>query len=459
MAANRTRRARRLGTRSRQTLSAGAGTLLGNATGVLLPFLIVLQYGSGRITDGYFLATASASFVVLLTAATESVSVIWFARLRADESAGPEQAAAITAGLLRRSVLASVGLLVPVYLATAIVIVPNGGFSENSERDVLLLLLVLLPLPVAAAASSVLAAAHYAYGRFALATSTTGLRSLAALLCALGGRADLPLPVVAGALTLGELVRFAVLRRYAPCPQPGLRQLGRPAPLSGYWNLAVPSVLGMAIIGINPLVDKAVAAGIGASSITTLELAEKLFYVPTILFGGMIASVLASEWAGVHARTGSRRAVGVGYWQASRVILGAASAVAGLGVVVVLLLGPPAGRVLGIGDGDRFALVLAVYLIGLPAAFYVEVSGRLITTLGVNRILPWLAGSALVVNVVLDLIGRALFGLVGIAMATTIIRVGSGLTMAWWLRRTFAQEAASEVAPASRPVGERTTDA
>lgn len=448
---------RRLGSRGRQTLSAGAGTLLGNATGVLLPFLITLQYGSGRITDGYFLATASASFVVLLTAATESVSVVFFARLRAGQDAtggqAPElPAASVTAGLMRRSALCALALLVPVYLVTATVIVPNGGFSENSERDVLLLLLVLLPLPLAASASSVVAASHYAYGRFALATSTTGLRSLSALLCVLGGRAHLPLALVASALTVGELVRFAVLRRYAPCRQPSLLALTRAAPLAGFWRIAVPSVLGMAIIGVNPLVDKAVSAGIGSSSITTLELAEKLFYVPTILFGGMIASVLASEWASVHAQTGSRRAVGVSYWRAQRWILGASAAAAALAILVVAALGPAAGRYLGMDDGARFALVLAVYLTGLPAAFFVEVSGRLITTLGVNKILPWLASVALVVNLGLDLLGRELFGLVGIAMATTVVRVGSGVTMAWWLRRSFAQEPpVSPAAPEGTP--------
>ncbi len=436
----------RLGSRAKQTLSAGAGTVLGNATGVLLPFLITVQYGSGRVTDGYFLATASASFVVLLTSATESVSVIFFAQLRAalggtGDAPGQDPAAVVT-GLLRRSAACSVALLVPVYLATALVIIPHGGFAENRQRDVLLLLLVLAPLPLAASASSVLAASHYAYGRFALATSTTGLRSLAALVCLLGGRADLPLPLVASALTAGEVVRFFVLRRYSPVPQPSLARLLRGAPLAGFWRTAVPSVLGMAIIGVNPLVDKAVAAGTGASGITTLELAEKLFYVPTILFGGMIASVLSAEWASVHAQTGSRRVVGTSYWRAQRVILSASTALAVLAIVVVALLGPWAARLLGMPDEAQFALVLSVYLAGLPAAFFVEVSGRLITTLRVNRILPWLASSALVVNLGLDLLGRELFGLVGIAMATTVIRVGTGVTMAWWLRRTFALEPA-----------------
>lgn len=451
--------AARLGARTRQTLSAGAGTLLGNATGVLLPFLITIHYGSGRVTDGYFLATASASFVVLLTSATESVSVIYFARLRArDGFVGRDEANAdldppldpgLVAGqLLRRSALCSALLLVPVYLATAFFIVPNGGFAELDERSILQLLLVLTPLPIAAAASSVLSASHYAHGRFALATSTTGLRSLAALLVVFGGRSHLPLAFVASALTVGELVRFGLLLRYLPSARPRLRDIVTGSPLEGFWRTAVPSLLGMAIIGVNPLVDKAVAAGTGAASITTLELAEKLFYVPTILFGGMIASVLSSEWATLHARTGSRREVGVSYWRAQRVVLGGAFALTALALAVVGLFGAAAGRLIGMDDGRQFAIVLAVYLTGLPAAFFVEVSGRLITTLRVNVILPWLAGSALIVNIVLDLAGRALFGLAGIALATTLVRIGSALTMAWWLRRTFAQEPAPPPRPA-----------
>ncbi len=451
----------RLGARTRQTLSAGAGTLLGNATGVLLPFLITIHYGSGRVTDGYFLATASASFVVLLTSATESVSVIYFARLRARNSSAdrdeadvsaeaPRDARVVAGQLLRRSALCSALLLLPVYLATAVFIVPNGGFGELDQRSILQLLLVLTPLPIAAAASSVLAASHYAHGRFALATSTTGLRSLAALLCVFGGREHLPLALVASALTAGEIVRFGLLLRYLPSARPRLRDVLTQVPLQGFWRTAVPSLLGMAIIGVNPLVDKAIAAGTGPAGITTLELAEKLFYVPTILFGGMIASVLSSEWASLHARTGSRRAVGISYWRAQRLVLGGAFAVTALAMAVVALGGQAAGRLIGMEDSRQFAIVLAVYLAGLPAAFFVEVSGRLITTLRVNVILPWLAGSALVLNVVLDLAGRALFGLAGIALATTLVRIGSALAMAWWLRRTFAQEPEAVTSSASQ---------
>lgn len=433
------RLAGRLGVRGRQTLSAGAGTLLGNVTGVVLPFAITLVYGSGRVTDGYFLAAASANFVVILMVAIESVCVPYYARVRVDEGAG---GAALAGKLLRRSFWASSAMVALAYLATALVVVPHGGLSPTERHRVLVLLLVLAPLPVVAALSSVLASAHYAYGRFGLPTATQALRSAAALLCVLGGELGLPLVVAAGALTVGELVRMVVLLVRLPCPRPSLADVLHRGPLDGYWSTALPSVLSMVIVGVNPVIDKAVAAGTGPSGITTLELAEKLFYVPTILFGGMIASVLSSEWASVYVRTGSRRAVAPQFWRAQRVVLGAAGGLTAVGVLAVLLVGPAAGRALGLHDGRQFTAVLCLYLVGLPAAFFIEVSGRLITTLRVNKVLPWVSSLALVLNLVLDLAGRAVLGLSGIALSTSLVRASAALVMAWWVVRQFARDPA-----------------
>lgn len=427
----------RLGTRGRQTLSAGAGTLLGNVSGVVLPFAITVVYGSGRVTDGYFLAAASANFVVILMVAVESVCVPYYAKVRADDGAG---GAELAGRLLRRSFAAAAALVALAYTATALVVVPHGGLTGPERHRVLVLLLVLAPLPVVAALSSVLASAHYAYGRFGLPTATQALRSAAALVCVLGGELGLPLVVAAAALSVGELARAAVLLARLPCPRPTVADVVHGGPLDGYWSTALPSVLSMLIVGVNPVIDKAVAAGTGPSGITTLELAEKLFYVPTILFGGMIASVLSSEWASVYVRTGSRRAVAPQFWRAQRVVLGAAAGLTAVAVLAVVAVGPAAGRAVGLHDGARFAEVLALYLVGLPAAFFIEVSGRLITTLRVNKVLPWVSGLALVLNLVLDLAGRAVLGLSGIALSTSLVRTSAALVMAWWVVRQFARD-------------------
>jgi O-antigen/teichoic acid export membrane protein len=152
--------------------------------------------------------------------------------------------------------------------------------------------------------------------------------------------------------------------------------------------------------------------------------------------------VLGSEWASLYVRSNSRRAVAPGFWHAQRLILSGAAVLTVLAIVVVAVAGPSAARLLGLPSGSQFTVVLCLYLLGLPAAFFVEVSGRLITTLRVNQVLPWLSGFALVVNLLLDLLGRSLLGLAGIAAATTVVRVAAAAIMAWWVRRSFAHEPA-----------------
>jgi len=437
----------RLGPRARHIVDAGSGTLLGNATGVLLPFMITIIYGSGRLTDGYFLAAASANFVVILTASTEGVSIPYFVRVRAAHGAGGGR---VTGQLLRRGVGLSVALLVPAYAITGVLVVPHGGFSPGQRGQVLLLLVVLSPLPLAAAASSVFASAHYAYGRFWLPTATQALRSSAALLCVLGGAAGVPLVVAAGALTVGELLRAAILLTRLPCARPAPGDLLLREPLECYRSTALPAVLSMVIVCVNPLIDKAVAGSTGPAGITTLELAEKLFYVPTILFGGMVASVLASDWASVHQRTGCLRAVAPDFWRTQRLVLGGATGLTLVATAVAAIVGPGAAGLLRLPSGTQFALVLCLYLAGLPATFFIEVSGRLVTTLRVNQIMPWLSGLAVVLNLVLDLLGRELFGLAGIALSTTLVRfVGAGVLF-WWVRRSFAREPANPLAELAR---------
>ncbi|MCU1432330.1 MAG: Lipid flippase MurJ [Actinotalea sp.] len=400
--------------RRRRSLAAGGGTLVGGAFGVVLPFVLSLLYGT-RQTDGYFLVFSAMSFVTaMVISVAEGVGLPFVSEARSRKALTP----AFLQRLVLRSALLASGLAAAVCTIVALVVVPMAGFPDDVASDARLFLLCLAPLPVVAGCSGALAAVHYAHDRFALPTASQAVRSATAMLVCVGSAGRAPLAVVALALTVGEGLRALLLL------QTGHRLLtsgGDLRPLERYWRTALPFIASLALVGINPVVDKVIAGGESVGDITTLELAEKLFYVPSVLFAAMVGLVFVSSWSTTLAETQDARAVTGDFWSTLSKVLGIGAVAVLVGVAGTLALGGFVAEAVGV-PSDTFVLVLIAYLVGLPFVFVVELSARMVIVLRRTGLLPAVSGLAVAINIVADLVGKALFGVVGIAVASTVTR-------------------------------------
>lgn len=408
-------------------------TILGSVPGLLLPFLLVGQVGNRLLTDAYFLAVettllAATVFALVLKSAAVSYFVEWHART-------PDALAQRSLQLASQAALAVTGLFVLAATALAVLYLPRAGIAPETASAVRLYLIVLLPLPGLMAWTAVYSASLYAVERWRLPLWTEGLRSTLpiALVLAPGPPS---LVLVTGALSLGEALRLAVLRRAGnPGPTSArdvLSVLRRPSPA---WPVIRPQVVSMAIGSASPWIDKLVAGLIGASAVTVLTLAERIYYTPQLLLSNAVALVLGTRWAQMIER-GDEEQVRSDFLRAQRYMFIVSVATASVVWFALELFGVRVARSLDLPAAELVATTQA-FVVGLPAAMSAALSTRLYVTARSTRILVQFAVILVLINVVADAIGAVVLGVDGIAWASTMVRWVSALLYFVFLPRAL----------------------
>lgn len=418
--------------RLRRTLSASAGTVLGGAAGALLPFLVARWFEIGRSTDVYFLVVGAVQLVAYMLALVVESAVLPFAAkaLQADRHA----LRPFSRTMARYVLVAGVPVTAVALLVVAFFLLPVAGLPRDAAT--MTYLWAVAPLPLLAALSGVASAANFALDRFAFTTGTQVLRAGGGIAMAAALGPHWGLPAVALGLTLGEALRALLLALAIPRTPKGVR----PRPVNvgvQMLRLASPTLLASIVIAVNPIVDKTVAARLDAGATTIIELAEKAFYIPMVLLVAGVTKVSATVWAR-HVDvddTALRR----DFWRVQR---GGALVTTGVVVIaiptVLLSRGLVAGF-LGVDRDSAFFAVLVVLIVGLPLALAADLATAMLVTLRRTRSFPAVAVVLVLANLGLDIVGAHLFGVVGIAVSTTVVRVVNVAAFVWLCHRYLGE--------------------
>lgn len=406
-----------------------AGTVLGNVPGLALPFLVTLAVGAGRLTDAYFYAFAIAIFVSAVVSlaleATVMPAATWHRR-----RSGPGGVAAFTRRLAARAVGGTVAVYAVVGALGAASVLLRANWSDDERRLCVALIAIFLVYMLAVAATSVLAGVLYAFGAFFTGRATIAIRSLLPLpVLAAGGALDpeAMLMASAGALALGEVVRVAILARVLrgclraePAPAPvALADLADPPAV---WATALPYGFAMVLFALNPVIDRIAAGTLDPGAVTTLDLAEKLFYAPITILMSSVLLVSGARWA--QQRLEDPGALEADFRATVRRcarLSGAVAVVAVPALAAIAVLAGPDARAAGVGVRE-FCTVLAILMAGFPAALVTNAGVRLLTVLSATRVFPVLGVAALAANVAGSFGGAALLGTAGIAASGTAWR-------------------------------------
>lgn len=397
--------------------------MVGNLPGLVLPFLITLRIEAGRLTDAYFYAFAIAILVSSIVALALEASVM--AAATHHRRLGARRFRAFTAGLLARSLLITTGAYLVIGAIGAGTVLLKGNWAPAQQRLCIELIGVFGVYLGAVALTSSLAGCLYAFDRFFVARVSIGLRAV------------LPVPVLflappdatglllgAGALAAGEWLRAAVLAlrlraSVSELEDDPVRPPAGPAP-PAVWTIALPYGVAMVLFGASPVIDRIVAGSLEPGAVTTLDLAEKVFYAPVTVITSSVMLVAGARWA--RMSLDRPRALRDDFWQTVRraAVLSSGLAVV-LGAAAVLGLALVDREVAGV-DAQTFCAVLAILLMGFPAAVVTNAGVRLMTVLQRTSVFPGLAVVSLLACIVGDVIGAALLGVPGIALAGTVWR-------------------------------------
>jgi len=181
----------------------------------------------------------------------------------------------------------------------------------------------------------------------------------------------------------------------------------------------------------NPLIDRIVVAQLALGSLAVLDLAEKSYGLAALIFTQGVLPPLFQRWASAtkgmdsapEMRRLAVRALPVG------AVLAAVCSAATIWAAP-LAAGPTLSA-----QGGVFRAATVAYMLGLPAYLSAQVLVRLLVLQGRGRLLNLTAAVQLAVNVVADLVLGSLWGLAGVALATSVV-TWAGWALIWRLCRS-----------------------
>jgi peptidoglycan biosynthesis protein MviN/MurJ (putative lipid II flippase) len=394
------------------------GTIVGGASGLLLPFAITYLYPDRIATDPYFLSAGFALLAVgTIATATESLFVRFAAEARLEGLSSVYR-------LLRKTApgLLIAGSLLGAAFALGVAVLPlfSGPEAAIKETVATRTMTILIPLPGLVAVSGILSACLASHGRFLLGSTSAAMRATGGVIAA-AIVAPQTIWLVAVGVVLGEATRILVLtvgirrtlhRHAVPTGERGADWVP-PAPAS-FLRLALPQVAALALFAANGVIDRLFAARLAGGSVTTVEVSEKLYYVPYVLITSGLINVLGARWSNLAAE--HRPELRAAFTGAQRKVVPLALGVAVCGGTAVAIVWPLMVTILNFPPSPRTFLL---YQIGLPFAIANTLSTRLIVVLRRTPLLPIIAGIALGANVLFDWIGANVAGVNGIAAASS----------------------------------------
>jgi putative peptidoglycan lipid II flippase len=398
---------------------ATVASIAGSAPGFFIPIAIATVFGASGGTDAFLLALSVASFVAnALGSTTQQAAIPFLVEARGEKRDVSRFLAEMTTVLMALAIMPLVGmnLGLPIYLGRW------GHWAPADTRLLTIFLWAFVPYVVCAILAGIYSGALNALHLYVRVALSPALRSLVVL----GALVLSPLigmyALVAGYLA-GEFTRMAYLitrlRRQYPVPF-----VARPAGhgMSEFMRSAVAQMIASGALALVPVVDRVMAAQIGAGVISILDFADRLWQVPLgFAMSGLMVTTLA-HWSERLYHGGSVRDLSQSTFRLALALL------AGL-TPFVLVFGVWRQPLVGLAFGhtrltpaDR--RLLADTLAVLVAAIPIYVAGltytRAFLVLKRSDLLLFIGVGQLVVKTVLNLLLIPIWGLVGIASGTAM---------------------------------------
>ena len=409
-------------------------TGLSQLLGLFRDTVMAAIFGAGADVDAFLVAQGLLNLVLAVAAGAIAKATVPVLSRAVDTGRYADGLGTLRVALTLCTLvlgLAAVGMW---FAADALVGVLAPGFDPAVRATAVELTRIMLVSVLFVAGTNILAGGAQAYGVFGWAALQGIPFNLAMIVAALALSPILGIRSLALGFAVGSFLRLLLqippMRRRGLRLRPSLRW--RDPGLREMAVLVPPLLLGSALGNVNAVVDRAVASQVGTGAIAGLSYGYRLVSIFDMLVVATLATTLypAFSAAGSPQRRAELR---------SRVDRGAGMALALLAPAVALLL--VAGRpivtlIYGRGDFDQAAvevtaLALAGYAVGLLALGVREVLTRASYAVGDSATPVRAALAGAIVNVVGDLTLGPAFGVIGIAVATTLSFVTAAVVLCW----------------------------
>lgn len=406
--------------------------------GFVRDVVIAQAFGAGVGADAFFVAFRIPNFLRRLFAegafAQAFVPVLSEYRAQREIADVRDLAAHVSGALIGALALVAV---VGVLAAPVLIAVFAPGFLADPEKYALAVEMVRITFPYVFFISLVAFAGGIlnTWGRFAIPAVTPVLLNLSLIGAALWLAPVLEIPVVAlawGVLVAGVVqlaFQFPFLAALGMLVRPRLRRAHEG--VARVFALILPAVFGVSVSQINLLVDTIIASFLVTGSVSWLYFSDRMVEFPLGVFGIALATVILPHLSRQHASTAPESFSDTLDWALRLVVLLAAPAAVGLG----LLAAPILTTLFQYGafsahDVEMAARSLLAFASGLLAFIAVKVLATGYFSRQDTRTPVRVGVVAMLSNIGLNLALVVPFAHAGLALATTLAAfINAGLLL------------------------------
>lgn len=426
----------------KDTLRVTLLSIIGRGLGFLLPLVIAALYGFTGETDAFFFANGVILFLTFIFAGVVNSVIVPFVA----EARGRGDDLGKFIGSIFTTLTCVIGLsglvcMVAGYPLLKVV----TGFSREQFQLVYYLFLETLPLMLLVAWSSLIGGVLNALHRFSHPQISIGGRSLVTILMIFLLQGSLGIHAIPIAYLIGEASQILYLYVGLIKSEGIVLRFSRPNKASlDFFKTASFQIAGVTMLAFNPMVDKAMASWLAAGSISLLEYAFKLFFIPATILGEGLFVVTLAYWA-------QQRYEGDSATLRSDVLrtvawIGLAAAI--LGATLFVLRHEFTGIFYGWGSFPKARVsdlggIFGMYILGLPAYLANVILGRALIVLKDTKSIAKVAFLKGVANVICNLLLLMLIGLKGIALSTTLVEYLGALGLYLYFNKTYEAKKSS----------------
>ena len=414
-------------------LVVGAATVFAKILAMAKDVLVASYFGTSDAVDAFFIAQTVPTFVISVIGGSIPAALMPV-YLRVWEREGRANAGRLLGNVLMLAGAAIASSCLVLALLAPIVL-PLVGVRFGGEKLALTrhLYLLILPGVFMSGVAGMLAGVLNAHERFLLAAVAPALMSVLSIAFLVGAADDWGISALAIGLTTGYGLELAVLAwsvrarglvrlpQWASWRDPDVRRV-----LGQY----LPLVIGGAVMSSSPLIDQAMAASLGSGSVAQLAYGSKLVAaglgiggtaVSTAILPHFSRMVATHDWSGVRHTLRAYTRLGL--------VVGVAV------VLVIVVLSVPVVRLLF--ERGRFlpsdtvavARVQALYAIQIPFYLLGILAVQLLHAISANRVLMWVSIGNFITNIVGNYVFMRVWGVAGIAFATSMVYVLSMIAL------------------------------
>ncbi len=400
---------------------------VGRSLGLFIPLFIGAWFGTTSTTDAFFLAYGLLLFLTTMIGNIfETVVVPYVTDLR---SRGEDVGSFMGSVMFRGSIFV-LGIVLLLLLILKPVLELSTRLPAGTIELALTLTLEMILMIFLVTWTSALNGALNAYKAFHVAALFPVFRSAAILGIAFYFKKRWGIHAVALAFVLGEVLRLGLSLHYFRKIIGRIRwQWGNMREITPFFKSAFFQSMGLGFISLTSLIDQVMASWTGAGGLSIYTYAMRLYRIPFQMISTGPGSVVLSHWS--HDYSAGRKAF---LWPSVRRVV----ILFTLGMVIVSLAAfflrdPIAALAFKRGEfppenvpvvGSLFGLLMA----GLPFQMVNLFCVRLLIIYQKNKFYMILGFIRLILDVLLNYLFMSIWGIQGIALATTVLNCLFALT-------------------------------